>query len=331
MANFMCIIWVFFTAFICADALMCVTGNMHKCTAHNVTYADKCSKLEARNQVFTVQKCLQSQSKCLLIGSKLSFENNFDLDVVIAACGTGTLEGCNDREELIAINPNFGQIGKQGGITTQWNDDFSGPGYEYDTLDACTCDTDECVSEDQLSEYGMAIFGQSITIADQLQCIVGNTFNCTAYDPTYIGYCQQIEGRNKAFVEQRCSEGQDKCLLFASKLSFEDKFDLQFIIATCGTGALQGCKNRQELIAINPTLGKIGQGLTTPFGDDFSGTGYKYDSLDVCACSTDFCIDEDKLSQFEEIVFGNNASCLACHFLIIHVLIIVGTFLVHLL
>lgn len=160
--------------------------------------------------------------------------------------------------------------------------------------------------------------------ADLLQCIDGSRFNCTAHDITYLGYCEQVEARNKEFAEQVCPFGKDKCLLFASKLSFQDKFDLQLVIATCGTGTLDGCNNRQELLAINPNYGKIGQGLTTPFGDNFSGDGYEYDSLDVCVCGTDLCVGEDEVIDFQIMIFGNHASHLCGNFYTVYSLIIFG-------
>ncbi|KAJ8029438.1 hypothetical protein HOLleu_28823 [Holothuria leucospilota] len=322
-------ILLFVAVIVCADALQCIVGNEYNCTAHDVAYARHCEQLEARNQVFVVKTCLAGQDKCLLFASKLSFilsnlvlflvEETFDLQLITASCGTGTLDGCNNRQELLAINPRFGQI-TQGILTTSWNDDFSGPGYEYDLLDVCVCDTDVCVDVDKLSGYENTVFGRRFTTVagNQLQCITGKELNCTAHDTAYVEYCEQLQSRNTEYAEQTCSEGQDKCLLFASKLSFKDKFDLQLIIAACGTGTLQGCNNRQELLAINPSFGQI---------DEFSGQGYEYEILDVCVCSTKLCVDENKLSDFQKIIFGNYTNFLRGHLLVVGILMSIGTFL----
>ncbi|XP_071837196.1 uncharacterized protein [Apostichopus japonicus] len=129
------------------QGLECNNWIKTECTAHNQKYNDTCTKIAVNNNV-TTQKCDPPDDKCVLIASKFSFQDDYSVRYMFASCGTGSLSGCNDRDELKAIDPSLAHF-----------DDFQGPGFNYESLDTCVCPSDYCVTIDQLSEFEEQLFG----------------------------------------------------------------------------------------------------------------------------------------------------------------------------
>ncbi|PIK55816.1 hypothetical protein BSL78_07304 [Apostichopus japonicus] len=129
-----------------------------------------------------------------------------------------------------------------------------------------------------------------------LECYHWIKKECTAHNQSYINTCNQIAFNNLQLTTQKCHPTQDKCVLIASKFSFQDDYSVRYMVTTCGTGFLSGCNDLDELKAINPSLAQV---------DNFQGPGFNYESLNTCVCPSDYCVTFDQLSEFEERLFGN--------------------------